>query len=322
MKFVELEKIDIDNRDFNYTNDGLFLLFKNYIEYKEVIYDEEGIEITMFQRMSVVCSAIGYLTDEKLLNHTIDYLKIFDLIDGVKEDFENELMSSYSGNDLTTIKAIYYSLSSLYKLNIKSLKFPNSENSILLQIKIKDRIIEHNLQEALKSIHEKNVFYFENQISTLSINKQKEAIDIWIRGASKVAYSKKTKMFKKDIKYLQGITNHLIEPQQQISISKREDVKVIALLHYYNSSFITRDNGQSIAKEYGYIAKNSGEGLYQDFIFFADKANRLASGESRVKCENKIKYFKRVIELLTEAEAREKAETELNLLKIKLDTFF
>jgi hypothetical protein len=255
-----MEYIDIDSRDFNYTNDGLFLLFKNYIEYKEVIYDEEGIEISMFQRMSVVCSGIGYLTDEKLLNHTLDYLKTADLIEDIKEDFENELMSAYSQNELIRIKAIYYSLSSMYKLNIKHLKFPSSENSIRLEIKIKDRIIEHNLQEVLKSIRQTNISRFEELISILPIDEQKVQINKWVRSALKVGRTKGTKMFKKDIEYLKGVSNHLIEPERPKPASKNSlgifSALEWATIFYYADSSKYFNQKNIIEKQAFFIEKH------------------------------------------------------------------
>ena len=101
-------------------------------------------------------------------------------------------------------------------------------------------------------------------------------------------------------------------------IKKREKMKVIALLYYYNGQYITRDNAQSIANKYEYEAKTSGEGLYQDFAYYANNTNRKASGESKIKCNNRIKDQKRVIELLINENAKSKAITELNLLKAKL----
>ena len=102
------------------------------------------------------------------------------------------------------------------------------------------------------------------------------------------------------------------------NIKKNENMKVIALVYYYNGQYITRDNAQSIANNYGYNAKTSGEGLYHDFTYYADNTNRKASGETKIKCNNRIKYQNRVIELLSNEEAKSKAITELNLLKAKL----
>jgi hypothetical protein len=104
------------------------------------------------------------------------------------------------------------------------------------------------------------VFYFENQISTLSINKQKEAIDIWIRGASKVAYSKKTKMFKKDIEYLKGISNHLIGPERPEPASKNNEGMFSALewatIFYYADSSKYFNQKNIIEKQAFFIEKH------------------------------------------------------------------
>lgn len=112
---------------------------------------------------------------------------------------------------------------------------------------------------------------------------------------------------------------NIFKSEQPIkNIEEKISMKVIALLYYYNDNFITRDNGQEIAVKYKYTSKTSGEGLYQDFIYFQDNANRKASGETKVKCNNRIKLQKIVIELLTNEEAKLKAESELAILKTKL----
>nr|WP_315183911.1 hypothetical protein [uncultured Flavobacterium sp.] len=319
MNNYKKEQINIDTV-CKYSTDDIFNALKNYINYEEKIYNDDGDEISLYHRLTIVCGFTRYLIDEKSLNHTIDFLRKFDLINDIQNTGID--LSSYSEIDVTKIKAIYYSLTSFYKLNIKALKFPNSKNPKQLNIKLKEnRVIEHNLQETLNSIQMNNVYQFEESISKDPINAQKNEINKWIRSALKVNSSKETKMFDVEIDYLKDISNHLIEPetsQLKPSIDKREGVPVIALLYYYNGQFIARDNAQSIAKEYGYNSKNSGEGLYHDFMFYADNTNRKASGETKVKCKNRIKFQKRVVELLIDETAKAKAMTELNILESKL----
>ena len=143
MKFI-----DIDNREFNCSNELAFIILKDVIEYDEKIYDEYGKEVDLNYRLLTMCHFIGYLTDEKLLNNALGYLKMFDLFDDI-ENYKIDLFS-YSEIDVIKIKAIYYSLTSIYKLNIKALTFPNSKDLILFKLVLKDRIIENNFPEVLK----------------------------------------------------------------------------------------------------------------------------------------------------------------------------
>lgn len=234
MRNHNIKQIDIDNREFNFSNDGILSFLKDFIEYKEKIYDDDGDEIDLYFRLLMVCTIIGYLSDEKILNHTLDFLKMIDLVDVLEEDFENELRSKYSEIDVIKIKAIYYSLTSSYRLHTIGLKFPNSKNSIRLDIELKGRVIKHNLQEVVKSIHKNNVLHFEKLISILPINEQKEKIDKWVRSALKMGYSNDTKMYKEEIKYLTRISNHLIE----IETPKKSDFSCLqwATIFYYADS--------------------------------------------------------------------------------------
>lgn len=321
MSNYNLEQIDIDNREFNYSNDGILRFLKIYIEYEEKIYDDDGDEIDLYSRLLMVCSVMGYLSDEKILNHTLDILKIFDLVDVLEEDFENKLISKYSDIDVIKIKAIFYSLTSLHKLNAKVLKFPNSKKPKHFDIKLKGRVIEHNLQEVLKSIHKNSVFHFEELISILPIKEQKEEIDKWVRSTLQVGYSKGTKMFQEEIKYLTGISNHLMEPktnQQEVPNDEKEPMKVIALLHFYSNKFMTLEEANLIAKNYNFKSKESGRKLFLHFSNYSNRTSRMSTNESPRFLKAKIKIFERVLELLTDETAIAKASTELNLLEIKL----
>lgn len=214
MNNYKKEQINIDTV-CRYSTDDIFNILKNYIEYKEKIYHDDGDEIDLTYRLLIVCAFTRYLTDEKLLNHTLDVLRKFDLINDIENTGID--LSSYSEKEITKIKAIYYSLTSLYKLNMKTIKFPNSKNPIIFDIKLKNRIIEHNLQDVLKSMRKNNAAKFEDEIKSLPLNLQKRAIDKWVRSASKAGYLNDTKMFKDEIKYFKEISNHLLEfelPQQ------------------------------------------------------------------------------------------------------------
>ena len=218
MNNYKKEQINIDTV-CKYSTDDIFNILKNYIEYKEKIYHDDGDEIDLRYRLLIVCGFTRYLTDEKLLNHTLDVLRKFDLINGIENTGID--LSSYSENEITKIKAIYYSLTSMRKLSIKYSKFPNSKTPKQLDIKLKKRVIEHNLQEVLNSIQMNNVFQFEEIISKYPINTQKNEINKWIRSALKVGRYKETKMFDVEMDYLKDISDHLIEPEK----SQPEPVK-------------------------------------------------------------------------------------------------
>jgi hypothetical protein len=227
MHKYKLEQIDIDKRDFNYSTDEIFVVLKDHIEYTEKIYNDNGVEVNLYYRLLIVCASLGYLTNEKLLNHTIDFLKTFDLIEPLKKDFQNILTEQYSEADLIKIKAIYFSLTSLYRLHIKNLKFPKSIKPIGLDINLKNRIIEHNLNEVINSIRKNNLIQFKKDISTMPTNEQKSKINKWVRSALDVGYSYDTKMFKDQVKHLKAINEHLVELEvlQQIKTVKTKKLK-------------------------------------------------------------------------------------------------
>lgn len=89
---------------------------------------------------------------------------------------------------------------------------------------------------------------------------------------------------------------------------------IIALKYAIEGNMITRDNATDIAKGYGH---ETGEDLYQAFIHYIIKTNRIGDPGSKRKLNAKIKNYEKVLKLLSH-EAQKKAESELNILKSKL----
>lgn len=220
----DIEQIDIDNREYNYSNKGIFITLKYYIECKDVIYDDAGVEFDNLDRLRYVCGILSYITDENLLLKTIYYLKQFGLLktaDAEFEKFKNDLISSYSDTDLTKIKAILYSLISLYEIFMRTINHPNSGEP-LFDIKIKDRIIKHNLPSIINSIERKGTLLFVNGIETSPIKEQKDAISVWINNCLKLDYSNNTKTFTDSINFLNNLKDNLVQNKINISKSKHE----------------------------------------------------------------------------------------------------
>lgn len=104
-----------------------------------------------------------------------------------------------------------------------------------------------------------------------------------------------------------GRTTKIVKAKPELTISQ------VALIHCYEGTTITRENGDEIAKDHGH---KSGEKLYQKFTFFRGKANRRAepTRASHITFKNKIDLFESVVERLS-GEAKSIAIEDLNHLK-------
>jgi hypothetical protein len=93
-------------------------------------------------------------------------------------------------------------------------------------------------------------------------------------------------------------------------------VKQIALIHFYEGKQITRENAGEIAAKHGYIAKNSGEGLFQDYSRYCSTANRKGKPTpcTSKTLMNKIELFESVINHLSDNK-KQRAIDEINILK-------
>ncbi|MCD8409671.1 hypothetical protein [Tenacibaculum finnmarkense] len=110
------------------------------------------------------------------------------------------------------------------------------------------------------------------------------------------------------------------EPETISSITKKESQKIklsikqVALKYIYEGKSITRQNSNSIIKEYGHT---SGDKLYNEYTRYSSKTNRIANEETEQKLKNKIKLIESVISLLS-IENQEKPKKEITDLKAKL----
>jgi hypothetical protein len=88
------------------------------------------------------------------------------------------------------------------------------------------------------------------------------------------------------------------------------------LIHYYEGKPITRENGVGVAQENGYYSKNSGDKLYQLYIYYSVRSNRISFDNENSKniMKNKVLLFESVIEYL-KPEYKSKATDELKTLR-------
>ena len=90
----------------------------------------------------------------------------------------------------------------------------------------------------------------------------------------------------------------LIQKLSDTAISPKEERKYtmeeIGILCVYSGKTVTRDNGDEIALEYGF---NSGDRLYQHFVHYSHRANRIGTEDSKVKTQNKIKRIRKILPL-------------------------
>jgi len=110
--------------------------------------------------------------------------------------------------------------------------------------------------------------------------------------------------------------NKTLLPHQTETNPEKLKVPQIALIHFYEGNQITRDNAGEIAAKYGYTAKNSGEGLFQDYTNYCSTANRKGKPTlcTPKKLKNKIELFESVVNHLSE-NAKQRAIDEINILK-------
>jgi len=109
---------------------------------------------------------------------------------------------------------------------------------------------------------------------------------------------------------------HNLPPQQTETKTSKLKVKQIALIHVYEGLQITRKNAGEIAAKHGYTAKNSGEGLFQDYTIYCSTENRKEKPTpcTPKKLKNKIELFESVLNHLSDNK-KQRAIDEIKILK-------
>ena len=107
---------------------------------------------------------------------------------------------------------------------------------------------------------------------------------------------------------------HNFAPQQTETKTDKLKVKQIALIHVYEGKQITRENAGEIAAKHGYTAKNSGEGLFQDYTNYCSTANRKGKPTpcTPKRLKNKIELFESVVNHLSDNN-KQRAIDEINI---------
>lgn len=113
-----------------------------------------------------------------------------------------------------------------------------------------------------------------------------------------------------------------VQPKQTESNTAKLKVPQIALIHIFEDNQISEENASEIASLYGYTAKTSGKGLYQDYLKYFLRKNRIAkpTADTKKTLQNKISLFESILIHLTES-AKSKASDEIQMLKTLLEEY-
>jgi hypothetical protein len=173
------------------------------------------------------------------------------------------------------------------RTNIEGISFTQRYNALHKSIEVKERLLNIDYQILIS--------HFNETISNDLLSRF-EIIN---------------ETFKEITPLLKGLPTQRIEAK-----AANLKVKQIALIHFYEGIQITRENAGEIAAKHGYIAKNSGEGLFQDYSIYCSTANRKGKP---TRCTsktlmNKIELFESVIIHLSDNK-KQRAIDEINILK-------
>jgi hypothetical protein len=215
-------------------------------------------------------------------------------------------------------------------INEFQIEYPFNPESKIIELKVLMKKENFNINDALKIIenYKKQYWFLDTVIMFESVtdilkrtlksidkNVSEEEVNIELLDFQKHLQSKREKIYIDLINEIRDLSTHQIDTK-----TDRLKVKQIALFHAYEEIQITRENAGEIAAKYGYKAKTSGEGLFQDYIYYISPANRRGKPIpcTAKKLKNKIELFESIVNLLSDKK-KQKAIDEIGILKIFLE---
>ncbi|NQY28292.1 MAG: hypothetical protein HRT69_02360 [Flavobacteriaceae bacterium] len=243
------------------------------------------------------------LTVEKGEEFSVKYEEISELRESFNICYEQigspqkKEFVDYIEGGLISLRCDINSQKRVVKQMSKKVRKLEKSNFDLGAIEVKNNLYQN--EEVLSCLQEQDVFlrdWIKEKRLEISIRNKKENTD----------------SIKKVVKEYQL--------QNNIEITRKLTIREVALIHFYKEEQVTRSNADGLALKYEH---NSGEKLFQKYIYYSSRANRVGrtSPFTKKKMENKIQRFENVIKKLPDSN-KPMALDELKLLKAIYDNEF
>lgn len=240
----EFDTIDID-REVEFNDVEINRILHGLIDFKNPYFTDAGIELKPLARVIKFCHYTSDITDEKLLNDAIIYIKNQHLLKNADAEFEKlkqDLDNSYSDIDLIKLKATFYSLDALFEIYIGELNPPNTPPPFPYA-KLNGRLVHHNLSSIKKTLRNKSNFELKESIKIILKNKVVELIDLRLESYRDLDYLHSTKIFTDDIEYLETVKKKLIEKTETTSEPSNPVIETKSNINKFDPQNIFFENG-------------------------------------------------------------------------------
>lgn len=249
-----MDLIDIDNKIITFSNNEIDITIKYVLK----------TETEPIEKWLLISSFICYISDEKLLNNTIDLFQgipfletTFANLNNLDEFIESEEIQN--ATDKTIIKATIYSLSFYCRILLEKFsQFIKNCDIPELRFNIVDRKIEHNLSEIIELIKRNSIGSRRDEALDLpTIKEQSAEVKKMIQSMEIIDYDNSTNYFDEEIKHLESIKNNLTPAFETKSSIKHEHIfsnNGFELFEYIlNENFIKQKGKRGRYKQLSYF---------------------------------------------------------------------
>jgi len=197
-----MRHLNLDSTNSDKSNLEIYNIIKIILSQKEVA----GVRMEApYKRKLLISDCIRGITDEQLLNPTIQFLKECGLLKN-ESQIANGLVNifqktAYSEDDKITIKAFFYGILLEYETIISQFTEIKNQEFTVLTFDVNDRIFKCNIDEIIQANKNTSQDFMVNKIEALPLIEKKREYNKAIRSMNKIDRNEHTSFFDSDIKY-------------------------------------------------------------------------------------------------------------------------
>lgn len=197
-----MRHLNLDSTNSYKSNLEIYNIIKIILSKKEVA----GVTMeTPYKKKLLISDCIRGITDEQLLNPTIQFLKECGLLKN-ESQITNGLVNifqktAYSEGDKIKIKAFFYGILLEYETIISQFTEIKNQEFTVLTFDVNDRIFKCNINEIIQANKNTSQDFMANKIEALPLIERKREYNKAIRSMNKIDRNEHTSFFDSDIKH-------------------------------------------------------------------------------------------------------------------------
>ena len=223
-----MTKIDIDDIDAEYSDEGIHLAIKMFIRPDYIYKTDTGYTFNTYDKLMTIAFLIGKIKGENLLKNTIELVNLAGYLTTAiigNLVFENaaNIKDYYSYDNKVRISALYFSHTFQHELLTRKYVEVFASGLPELIITVEDRVFKSNLDPIFDILRKTLVKFAVNFVALESKTVQKNHLKELIKRFAESDYTNDTDSYSSEIRYLQTLKENLTEQETISQLTSSHD---------------------------------------------------------------------------------------------------